>query len=265
MKMEAVLLTSVRRLIVVVLTLGVMVWPLLVGQGGKVSASEVKLRTVLRVGDGGQQRSRHLKRISKAMAAEGCPVALEVLASNQPTPAGVDLEFSPFPIDQERQRLANFQLLVHARSIDGESHVAGAILVHGTSGIEDLTLLRGEAIGFVSPEAISGYQLPMELFVQAGVEVKPEQQIFGGTHSGAVALLLHREVQGVGVAAPLAKAWSGEGELAMIAESKPVVAGGWWLKKGMDASLKKACKKGITTLTGKALKPFPGWIGGFGE
>lgn len=54
-------------------------------------------------------------------------------------------------------------------TLDGKLSVPGVILVHASTGTEDLSTLHGMRIAFVGKESWSSYYMPLQLLQDAGV------------------------------------------------------------------------------------------------
>lgn len=219
------------------------------------------VQVVIRGGDGGSWRERHLKKLSHFLSEHHCPAHVKRIAGDAVIPADTQLIFSPWPLKTEQTK--PFQPLLRAQTIDGKRQVAGALLVQRTTGLDDLALLAGEPIAFVTAYSPTGYHLPMELLAKATVTPNSKNMSFARNHSGSVALLLHHEVQAAALAAPLAKEWSEDGELLVLAQSKAVETGGWWIHESITNRWSQPCQSALRDLSGSGLKPFPDWIGGF--
>ena len=224
---------------------------------------DAPLKVAIRSGDGGQQRSFHRKRLEKHFAAAGCVASIRWLVGEDVTATETDLEFSPEPLKEAARRLQGFRLLAQVRTIDGKDQVAGALLAHASRAIDDPAMLVGETIAFVSSHSQSGYRLLLPPLAKMGVMPTPEQTVMAGSHAGSVAMLLHHEVAAAAVAAPLADEWSRGDGLAIILKTPAIAASGWWIRQDQTGDWAQPCQMAISTLSGKLLKPFPAWIGGF--
>ncbi len=231
--------------------------------GGTEALAEPSLRAVIRTGDGGHQRDRHRRALEKALAAGGCPAEVAWIEGDAPTPAAADLEFSWKPRDRGEEPPTGFRPLARAVTIEGGDRVGGALLVPGSSGIDDPAILAGERIAFVSPLSPGGYLLPVAILTAAGAAPEADQAVFVGNHGGAVSLLLHGDVSAAAVAAPLARKWSRSGELAILAQTATVPTGGWRIHQRAAARWGEPCRKALAGLKENRLKAFPAWIGGF--
>ncbi len=229
-----------------------------------VAAKGKSLTAVVRTDDGGQHKKRHLKKIRTYLSGGGCRVDVAFLENGAPTPPDTDLEFAPQPIDTAAGARPGFKLLAQARTIEGKTKIGGAILVLAATRADSLATLKGERISFVSKHSSSGYQLPLELLKEAGVEPVDTKKIFVGNHVGAVSMLLHGDTFAAAAAAPLARDWVAVNkELAIVAVTPLVETGGWWINKRVGEEQGIVCAQAIAELTGSQLKAFPAWVGGF--
>lgn len=228
------------------------------------SQKEAPFKVLIRAGDGGHHKARHLRKIDSYLSSNGCLVEVASIAKDSPTPTGTDIEFSPEPIDVTKERLAGFRLLAQARTIEGKTKVGGAVLVLAATAIENLKALDSERIAFVSQKSASGYLLPLQLLAEAGVVPSEEHKIFVGNHVGAVSMLLHGDAFAAAAAAPLARDWlTVNNELAIVALTPLVETGGWWINEKISAEKAMVCAAKIGELAGSRLKAFPEWVGGF--
>ncbi len=249
----------IRPFRLLVFTVSLLVGPVL----GAAAGSDSLLEVVIRRGDGGQQRSFHLKRLNKRFAAAGCAASIQWLAADEETTAAMDLEFSPAPLEIAARRLPEFQPLALARSIDDRDRVAGALLAHRSRAIDDLKILAGERVAFVSSHSWSGYRSLLDPLAGLGVIPGGDHAVFAGSHAATVAMLLHHEVAAAAVAAPLAAEWSRDGQLEIILKTTAIAASAWWIRRDRHAEWAEPCQKAIVSLSGKLMKPFPAWIGRF--
>lgn len=233
------------------------------GVSRAAAVEEASLSAVLREGDGGQHRERHLNRLRDHMVAAGCPAGLHAIAAEAPTPPGTALLFSPQPVDGAAPGLDGFRLLSRARTVDGELRMGGALLARALRKIGDPANLAGLRVALVSPHSPSGYRLPLERLARSGVVPSPAEAVIADSHIAAMALLMHNEVAAAAVATPLARQWAADGELVILAETPLVETGGWWIREDLAAQWAEPCHAALKTLSGRLLKPFPAWVGRF--
>ncbi|MBF0380831.1 MAG: PhnD/SsuA/transferrin family substrate-binding protein [Magnetococcales bacterium] len=222
------------------------------------------LQVMIRTGDGGQQKDRHIRKLKTLLTSKGCPARVELIKNGAPTPATTDIEFSPEPISISQKRLTNFRLLAQARTIENKTKIGGAIITKKAAGIDDIALLTKKRFSFVSPISHSGYLLQIKMLEEAGVKPDPKQAIFVGNHVGAASMLLHGDTFAATVAAPLARDWlTINKELHIVAQTPLVETGGWWVNRRVNEKQALVCAKILSQIKGYRLKLFPSWVGGF--
>jgi hypothetical protein len=222
------------------------------------------LQVLIRTGDGGQQKTRHIRKLKTLLTSKGCPAKVELIKNDTPTPSSTDLEFAPEPVSITKKRLTNFRLMAQARTIENKTKIGGAVITKKATGIDDLALLTKKRFSFVSPFSHSGYLLQIKMLKDAGVTPDPEQVIFVGNHVGAASMLLHGDTFAATVAAPLARDWlTINKELSIVAQSPLVETGGWWINRRVSEKQALVCAKIISQIKGYKLKLFPSWVGGF--
>ena len=208
--------------------------------------------------DGGKLSKRHLRHLLDALSEAGCKAVLPE-ASDAPT----QLVFDPRPVSVVMKQRPDYRLIARARTLDGELHVRGAILVHASRGITDVSSLKKEWISFVSKESWSGYHLPLQLLQQAGINESSNPFFFIGNHIGVVGALLHRDVHVAITAEPLARRWAEQNSLSIVAVTDEVETGGWWLQRSVPEKLTQNCSRAVMGLDGTRYKTLPAWIGSF--
>ncbi len=78
---------------------------------------------------------------------------------------------------------------------EGEG-IRGQIVVPAASAVTRLEDLAGQAVAFANRYGFTGYFVPYDALLRAGVEVKP---VFAGTQEAAMGLLRHGKVAAAGV------------------------------------------------------------------
>lgn len=91
----------------------------------------------------------------------------------------------------ERDRLG---FTVIARQEGGG--IRGQVVVPASAPVQKLTDLTGQRVAFANPYGFTGYFLPYDALLKAGVEVEP---VFAGTQEAAMGLLRHGKVAAAGV------------------------------------------------------------------
>ncbi|MET0118569.1 MAG: PhnD/SsuA/transferrin family substrate-binding protein [Sedimenticola sp.] len=209
--------------------------------------------------DGDRLDKRYIRNLLDALAREGC----HGLPYSADSTAPAQLVFDPAPVSEARSLRPAYRLIARARGLDGEVTVRGAILVHASTGINDLASLKGEWISFVSKRSWPGYRLPIALLEKAGIDESSNNFYFVGNHVGAVSALLHRDVHVAVMAEPLARRWAEQNGLSIVAVTDEVEAGGWWLHRDVAEGLANNCIQALTGIGRSRYKALPAWIGSF--
>jgi len=161
-----------------------------------------------------------------------------------------------------------FEKLSNIKIINNDK-LSASVLVRGETGINSIKSLENVRIAFLSPNSITGYQLPSNIFQLANIIHSREKITFTQTNLAAVSLLLHKDVFAATIATPLAKKWAADNNLIIVVTSKEIEAGGLWVKKSLSAKTKENCSRAFTNLTKtgninkKLIKLFPAWIDSF--
>lgn len=209
--------------------------------------------------DGGKTNQRHIRNLLEALIREGCNVTLADAATATPA----QLVFDPGPVSIIKKQMTDYRLIARARTLDGDLKVRGAIVVHASKGITDLALLKDEWIAFVSNKSWPGYRLPVQLLQEAGVNERSNSFYFVGNHIGVVSALLHRDVHVAVTTESLAKRWSEQNYLSIVAVTDEVETGGWWMHRSVADSQLRNCTRSIQRLRRSQHKALPAWIDGF--
>ena len=209
--------------------------------------------------DGGKTSKRHLRDLLDALNDYGCRFILPEASSAAPT----QLMFDSRPVSVVMKQMPDYRLIARAKTLYGALDVRGAILVHASRGITDLSLLKGEWIGFVSKKSWSGYLLPLQLLQEAGVDESTNSFYFVGNHVGPVSGLLHKDVLVAVVAEPLAQRWAQQNGLSIVAVTDAVETGGWWMHRSVSEKQTQDCSQALTRLVRSRHKTLPAWIDGF--
>lgn len=209
--------------------------------------------------DGGKTTPRHLNKLLGALQEKGCNGVAR--ATEEPA----HLIFDPNPRSLTQSVHADYELIAIARTITDETHIRGAIVVQASTGISDLNTLRGNWFSFISKNSWTGYKLPLRLLNEANINESNSHFYFVGNHFGSAAALGHQDVQVAIIAEPLAKRWAKVNNLAIIAVTKEVETGGWWMHKSVPESVKLPCITALTQLKKSQHTVVPAWIAGFNE
>jgi ABC-type phosphate/phosphonate transport system substrate-binding protein len=209
--------------------------------------------------DGGKAGKRHSDRLVKALAKAGCSTILQS-RQNGSLP---QLLFDPRPVSVAGKGLPNYRLIARARTLDGKQMVRGAILVHASTGIDDLKTLQGKPVAFLEKESWIGYLLPLKTLNDAGVTEQANTFFHVNNHTGTVSALLHNDVFVAITAEPLARGWAEANDLSIVALTEEVETGGWWAHKELPQGQAQLCAKALEGLKPADSKALPAWIGGF--
>ena len=209
--------------------------------------------------DGGKTGKRHMRDLLGALNEGGCNAIL----SGTITDAPVQLLFDSRPSYIVKKEMPDYQFIARAKTLYGALNVRGAILIQASRGITDLSLLKGEWIGFVSKKSWSGYLLPLQLLQEAGIDESSNTFYAIDNHVGPVSGLLHRDVTIAVIAEPLAQRWAGNNGLSIVAVSDAVETGGWWMHRNVSGKLTQNCAQALIKLDRSRHKTLPAWIDGF--
>ena len=209
--------------------------------------------------DGGKQGKRHLKKLTTFLNGQGC----NVVPQPESGEAAADLLFKPQPVTVIESEQSGYRLIARAETLQGEQSVRGAILVHGSTGIDRLESLQGQRFGFVGKESYTGYKLHLPQLAEAGIEANWKTFFFVGNHIGVLSMLLHSDADVAVVAEPLAREWGEYNNLAVVTVTGPVETGGWWIHDSVPVEQRERCTDALSRLNKKNMKALPAWIGGF--
>lgn len=217
-------------------------------------ASEVTV--AINFDDGGKTHSRHFKKLLNILQDNHCH---GVAYANSSEP--VQLLFDPTPRSTAVRSHPDYQLIAIAKTLTGETHIRGAIVVQASTGITDLNTLRGNWFSFISKNSWTGYHLPLKLLNDANINEGNSHFYFVGNNFGSAAALGHQDVQVAILAEPLAKRWAKLNNLSTVALTEAVETGGWWIHNDVSPAIKAQCSQALTQLNKQA--SLPAWIGGF--
>jgi phosphonate transport system substrate-binding protein len=139
----------------------------------------------------------------------------------------------------------------------GSSTYTARIFVHKGSGITELADLEGKTVAFADPISESGYLYPLEMIADAGlIERGGDPQgffgrvYFAGGYQQAIQAVANGLVDAAGVSefADLLLSPQQQGEVAWIAESKPIPAHAVIARKDLDPDLKQRFVKAMLKL-----------------
>ncbi len=209
--------------------------------------------------DGGKKGQRHLKKLVSFLNDQGC----SVVTQDRSDKTKAELLFKPQPVTGIESDMAGYQLIARAKTLQGEKKVRGAVLVHGSTGIDRLESLQGQRFGFVSQDSYTGYRLHLPQLSKAGIEESWKTFFFVGNHIGVLSMLLHSDADVAVVAEPLALEWGEYNNLAVVSVTETVETGGWWMRESVSDAQAKLCAGALGKLSKPHMKALPAWIGGF--
>ncbi|MBL0710530.1 MAG: PhnD/SsuA/transferrin family substrate-binding protein [Colwellia sp.] len=208
--------------------------------------------------DGGKKSQRHLKNFLNTLQDKGCPA----VAYND-SDETAQLIFDPTPRKVAIKSHPDYQLIAIAKTLNNETNIRGAIVVQASTGITDLTSLRGSWFSFISKNSWVGYRLPLALLNDVNINEENSHFYFVGNYIGSAAALGHQDVQVAIIAEPLAKRWAELNNLAIVAVTEPVETGGWWIHQSISSKIKQECTDALIQLNKSQHKVVPAWIDGF--
>ncbi len=226
---------------------------------GNTSQESSSITVLIDHTDGGETGNRHLSKLLEALKEERCHA--RAYRTSDQAPAQLIFDSSPTSIAEKKH--PNYRLVSRAKTLNGEVFVRGAILVHASTGINDLASLRGQRIAFVSKDSPTGYAEPVKLLLDAGVKESWDTFFYVGNHVGATSMLLHGDTDVAVIAEPLAQQWADYNGLSIVAVTKEIETGGWWVHDSVSEVISQNCTRAINSLDESELKVLPAWIGGF--
>jgi hypothetical protein len=209
--------------------------------------------------DGGKTGKHHMRNLLAALSEEGCSAVLHNASSNTPA----QLLFDSRPISVVNNERPNYRLIARAKTLEGELSVRGAILVHASTGIDELNSVQGERIAFVDKGSWIGYRLPLQLLRDADVKERRDTFFFVGNHVGTLSMLLHSDVFVAVTAEPLARRWAQANDLSIVAVTDEVETGGWWMHRSLSEERMQSCAQALSRLDRSRHKALPAWVDGF--
>lgn len=223
----------------------------------EITADSESVTITVNHDDGGKKGKRHMLDLLAALNKEGCKAILT------DTSTAAQLLFDSRPVFIVKKQMPDYRLIARAKTLYGALDVRGAILVQASRGITDLSLLKGEWIGFVSKKSWSGYLLPLQLLQEAGINESSNTFYPIDNHVGPVSGLLHRDVTIAVIAEPLAQRWAEKNGLSIVAVTDAVETGGWWMHRSVSEKLTLNCTQALVKLDRSHHKVLPAWIDGF--
>ena len=222
------------------------------------------MRLYIQTSEGGDPSPFRIEKLKEYLHLKQCVIE-EISSGNAVADSSkADFIFSPLQPSLPNQfvKLANINVI-------NDEKLSASILVRGSTGIKNITNLAGVRIAFLSPESSTGYQLQQSLFEAADIVHNKENITFAETNLAAISLLLHQDVFAAGIATPLAKKWAEGNGLIIVATSKEVDVGGFWVRKDISSEIIENCAKAMLQITKsgeqnqKLLRLFPAWVDSF--
>lgn len=141
-----------------------------------------------------------------------------------------------------------------------------AVVVHANTGVGSLQSLSGAAVGVISDGSHIGYEVAQKMFSAAGATLDRGKLSRIGSYDNASVLLQHQDIFAAVLPGPLARRWSQDGSLMVVAESAPLAIGSLQLRSNLNPDQVAKCKSVFTGLKGDGFrKVFPLWVEGFRE
>ncbi len=134
--------------------------------------------------------------LSYVSARSGVPLELHIgRTANETTDRAVagqlDFAFTNHLFTPKREQLG-WRVLARQDS----QGIRGQVVVLDSSPVKTLQDLAGKAVAFANPYAFTGYYVPMELLMRAGLKVAP---LFSGNQEAAMGQLMSGQVAAAGV------------------------------------------------------------------
>lgn len=224
-----------------------------------INADSESVTIAINHDDGGKKGKRHMLNLQRALSEGGCNTDLYETSKSVPP----QFLFDSRPSYIVKKEMPDYQFVARAKTLYGALNVRGAVLVQASRGITDLSLLKGEWVGFVSKKSWSGYILPAQLLQESGIDESSNTFYPIDNHVGPVSGLLHRDVTVAIIAEPLAERWAEKNGLSIVAVSGAVETGGWWMHQSVSEKLTENCTQALVKLERSQHKALPAWIDGF--
>ena len=134
--------------------------------------------------------------LSYVSEKSGVPLELKLNKTSQENTAKAetglyDFVFTNHFFTPERQRLG-YRVIARPTG----PGIRGQIIVLRDSPVKDLHDLDGKEVAFPTPDGFTGYWVPMDALLNAGVHVKP---VFSGNQENSIGTLTREEVAAAGV------------------------------------------------------------------
>lgn len=230
----------------------------------KVGHSEQSLTMLIDSSEGGENSDKRKEQLKSYLKSHQCNVQTIKFGDGHQSNSNYDLVFKPL----ENNLSSNYSRQLSIKVIDDEP-LSASIMVRNSTAIESLENLSNIHIAFLSEESELGYQMPIELFNQAGVTFTKHNITFTQSNLAAVSLLMHKDVFAAVIATPLARRWAKTNDLSIVSKTRELIAGGIWFRKNLSEQSIKLCSNAFTSLNQsvrhgkKLLSIFPGWIESF--
>ena len=207
--------------------------------------------------DGGRTSDSYLQDLLTVLNKNECNTVLHAGIGNG------QLLFDSRPVSIAKKDRTDYRLIDRAKTIEGKLSLRGAIIVHASTGIEDLITLQGKQIAFIGKKSWSGYHMPKKTLKAAGVTEQINTFFYVTNHVGSISMLLHSDVFASVTAAPLARRWADANNLSIVALTDAVETGGWWMHQSLSEKQMKSCATALSKLERDQMKALPAWIGSF--
>ena len=226
------------------------------------SLANESLSLYIDTSEGGHVSKRGTDRLVKFLNNNHCMVNQISSANKLSSKPNSSFLFTPI-----RQKLSKDYTKIANIKIINDEPLSASILVRGSTGINDISSLDGVRMAFLSPESITGYQLPQQLFKEANITHSKDRITFTQTNSAAASLLLHKDVFAAAIATPIAKKWAKSNDLIIVSTSSEVDTGGLWVNSKVPTKIADICTQTFILLNkieNKKLRTlFPVWLDGF--
>lgn len=229
-----------------------------------VSYSDESLTMLIDSSEGGEISDKRKDQLKKFLKNNQCNVQTIGFDDEHQSNTKYDLIFKPI----KKNPGSDYSRQLSIKVLD-DTPLTASIMVRKSTAIESLGNLASIHIAFLSEKSELGYQLPIELFDQAGVTFTKHNITFTQSNLAAVSLLMHKDVFAAVIATPLARRWAITNDLSVVSKTRELVPGGIWFHENMSDQRAKLCSDAFMSLNQsdrrakKLLSIFPGWIESF--
>ncbi len=216
----------------------------------------------INISEGGDVSKRKSQRLLDHLSNNGCKI--NSISSEIHTSIPLEASFAFLPL--ERDILEGYSKVADINIFNDEK-LSSSILVRSSTGISNISSLKGVRIALFSSESKIGYQLPQALFNTANIVLNNKKITTVQTNLAAAALLLHKDVFAAAIATPLANKWAKSNSLTIVATSSTINPGNLWAHKTVPLDTANTCVQAFSELNKtndkKLLALFPAWVNGF--